>query len=538
MGPTVGFWPVTVVPVGRLAAATLLWRTKGRLHVTVVVKARFRFQHDGVMTPMMPEPVRPQLGELAPYLGQADVVVVAAQAHSAGAASAPRAVRLALFREWAVVDKSLLVYPGSATSDGVAIVAPQGETAAVVVHPSHPDRVASLAPIGERDPARMALLDDAPLPKPTGGVLEIGDMFPWAFYQVAPPDQRTTYLRGDEWLVLDGMHPTEPRLQSRLPGALAMVRVYPPGLAAGNSYQVAMQADQLSINVDRLACSMLWRGSFAVSDVASARALTLVAAVALPGQPPAWPDHEQLLQSEVMRARFEPNIAVAAAVEATVPQAPAEAYADTDEPKVVAAAGPAKPYDQATLDARAAKVAAQFDHAAVSDATTLLFDEPPPSSTADAVLSISSDGVLSFAPVEQAGADEAADASPEAGIKTEPMPGRFPVGPPNLAMSDAAMSGTVRMPADKAAQIRPKLAQVDVSRLLAARVSSADPPARAAQASGQLAPTSVSPPDLTEAKVDDLEWTLSRSLAQLESEGESDKLTALRRLLAERRNKS
>jgi hypothetical protein len=143
MRPTVGFWPVTVVPVGRLAAATLLWRTKGRLHVTVVVKARFRFQHDGVMTPMIPEPVRPQLGELAPYLGQADVVVVAAHAHGVGAAGAPRAIRLALYSEWAVIDKSLLVYPDATTGAGVVVVDPRGDStsrqvAAVVVHPAPP----------------------------------------------------------------------------------------------------------------------------------------------------------------------------------------------------------------------------------------------------------------------------------------------------------------------------------------------------------------------------------------------------------------
>jgi hypothetical protein len=51
-------------------------------------------------------------------------------------------------------------------------------------------------------------------------------------------------------------------------------------------------------------------------------------------------------------------------------------------------------------------------------------------------------------------------------------------------------------------------------------------------------PTADSPPGLPEAKVDELEWTLSRSLAQLESESDSEKLAELRRLIAQRRSKS
>jgi hypothetical protein len=382
-------------------------------------------------------------------------------------------------------------------------------------------------------------------------------MFPWEYFQVAPPDQRSTYLRGDEWLVLDGMHATEARLQSRLPGAHAMVRVYPPGLVAGKSYQVGMQADQLSINVERLTCSMLWRGSFAVSDVPSARALTLVAGVALPGQPPTWPDREQLMQSRVVQARFEIGTAApvgapaaAPAAEATVPQGPAEAYADTEEPKVPAAGGDSKPYDQQALDARAARVAAQLEGVSVTDATTLLFDKPPPQSTEHAALAVSPEGILSLTPVEgdpislsSSDLDSIGDESAaEERVKTQPMPGKFPIGGPNLAETGASLGGTVRMSADDAAQHRPRLAQVDISLLLqpASTPPAATPPAAdaaVAAAAGDGA-AQAEPPGMEAANVDELEWTLSRSLAQLESEADSDKLAELRRLIAARRQKS
>jgi len=308
----VGFWPVPVVPVGKIAGASMLWRAKGRLHVTVVVKARYRLVAGGVMTPMLPEPVRPKRGELAPYLGQADVVITAAQAH----AVPPRrtnalAVRLALFREWAVINKSLLIYPLDAAGHRVETLVDkltvQSTRAAakrsVVVDPANPHRPGSFGPLSVDDEARAEVLDGRETPKIDDGVVNIPPMFPWSHYQVAPPDQRTSHLRGDEWVVLDGMRPEQVRLQSRLPSPQAVVRVYPPGLVSGQCYPVQMKVDQLSIDAERSLCSLLWRGSFPVADKGSAESLTVVAGVSLPSKPVVWPTLAQLRQSPLLQAQ-------------------------------------------------------------------------------------------------------------------------------------------------------------------------------------------------------------------------------------------
>ncbi len=43
--------------------------------------------------------------------------------------------------------------------------------------------------------------------------------FDWSFFNVAPPDQQIRgFFRGDEALVVEGMHPKEPRIEGRLPG--------------------------------------------------------------------------------------------------------------------------------------------------------------------------------------------------------------------------------------------------------------------------------------------------------------------------------
>jgi hypothetical protein len=309
----VGYWPVAVVPVGQVSGATTLWRAKGRLSVTVVVKARYGFVNNAVMTPILPEPVLPRAGETAPYLTQADIVLTSAHAHPRSASPAPAlAVRLAVFREWAVIDKSLLVYPADdegkrahAVTDKIPVAVGVGARTGppgILVNPSEASRPGTLAPLPPDDPSRLALLENMAMPTPQGGVYKIPEMFPWSYFQVAPPDQRTSFLRGDEWVVLDGMDREHARLQSRLPRARAEVYVYPPGLTSGSSFRVHMEADRLSVDVDRRECSLLWRGSFPVADEATARMLILVAGVATPERPVAWPDMPTLMANPILQA--------------------------------------------------------------------------------------------------------------------------------------------------------------------------------------------------------------------------------------------
>jgi Uncharacterized protein conserved in bacteria (DUF2169) len=278
--------------------------------VTVVVKAGFAFVPDGTMRPIAAEPVRPELGEAAPYLGQADVVVTAGHAHAVPArAVAALSIRLALVRDWAVIDKKLLVYPRSRPDAGASPVRVQclsllgeGLDAGMVVNPADPAKRTGLGPLGAGSPERLAVLSDRGVPRMSGRCIEIEDLFPWSYFQVAPPDQRATHLRGDEWVILEGMHGERARWASRLPSAQAQAAVYPPGLSHGAAYPVEMLADQLMIDADRGTASMLWRGSFPVQSEAAATSMTLVAGVALPGRPVAWPGRDELLASPILRA--------------------------------------------------------------------------------------------------------------------------------------------------------------------------------------------------------------------------------------------
>jgi hypothetical protein len=306
------FGPVTAVPVGQVACATTLWTSTGRLHLTLVVKARFRLQQNAVMTPLPAAAVQPERGEVAPYLTHADVVVSAAHAHPPNSEPVSAlGVRLAVSREWAVVDKTLLAYGrdaaggrAAAVDGALPLVSPaRGKRLGILVNPHDPSRPDRLGPLPPDAPERVALMGGAAPPTPEKDVLRLPQGFSWVWFQVAPPDQRTSYLQGDEWIVLDGMHPSERRIQSRLPSARAQAYAYPPGLSAGASYPVMLQADQLFIDADRLECELLWRGSFPVADEATARALVLVAGVAIGGTPIAWPDVATLLRSPYLPAQ-------------------------------------------------------------------------------------------------------------------------------------------------------------------------------------------------------------------------------------------
>src|SRR5205807_381472 len=95
-----------------------------------------------------------------------------------------------------------------------------------VVDPADPRRPAGFGPISRAWPARKKLAGAGRRRMLEQRIAEIGDGFPWDYLQAAPPDQQIELLRGDEWIAVDGMHPSLPRLQTRLPGARALVHVH------------------------------------------------------------------------------------------------------------------------------------------------------------------------------------------------------------------------------------------------------------------------------------------------------------------------
>jgi hypothetical protein len=153
-----------------------------------------------------------------------------------------------------------------------------------------PKRTACFAPIAASWPARKRLLGTTPRQKLEQDIAEVPDPFDFSYFQAAPVDQRVDYLRGDEWIVIDGVNPKIARLRLRLPGARGVARIH--GLEAfgvGDGQALALHLDTLRIDADDQLCTLTFRGTFEL-EAAALGEVIVAAGVELPGQPIAWPD--------------------------------------------------------------------------------------------------------------------------------------------------------------------------------------------------------------------------------------------------------
>src|SRR5262249_26782145 len=88
--------------------------------------------------------------------------------------------------------------------------------------------------------------------------------FDWGYFNAAPADQQIAgYLRGDEALVLEGMHADVVRYESRLPGLRPRCFI---AKGAHSFEELALSLDTLWIDVDAGELVLVWRG---VAPVAS-----------------------------------------------------------------------------------------------------------------------------------------------------------------------------------------------------------------------------------------------------------------------------
>ncbi|HRI66192.1 MAG TPA: DUF2169 domain-containing protein, partial [Polyangium sp.] len=78
-----------------------------------------------------------------------------------------------------------------------------------------------------------------------------------SFFNCAPPDQQLDDLRDNERIVLENLHPQQPRLITSLPGLHPRVFAVKTGSAA---QEVAVRCDTLWIDTDRQQCTVVWRG--------------------------------------------------------------------------------------------------------------------------------------------------------------------------------------------------------------------------------------------------------------------------------------
>lgn len=230
---------------------------------------------------------------------------------------------------------------------------------------------AALGATNVRWPSRTALLGTS-----YGGAWRksrapwLGEDFDWRFFHEAAPDQQLPgYLRGDEALSLTNLHPTLPRVTSRLPGVRPRVLVR---LAGGVVRDVPLQLDTLVVVADQGRIRLTWRGLVDVTD----DELEDVEAVLLDVEPLGAPRPAAEVHAELEKAQapgtpdpaVEAQRAEAAARLARIEAAGAAARRG-DEPPADALTNqlvaPLPPDDPATIQARAdirAALAAHDEH--------------------------------------------------------------------------------------------------------------------------------------------------------------------------------
>ncbi|WP_437872223.1 DUF2169 domain-containing protein [Sorangium sp. So ce363] len=313
--------PDAVTSLPGAEAAAVSWRTQGQRYITIIVKASFAFTPGAAMWRTEPQEIlRAEVhhgknparsvrftGDLAPYLGRADVLFTGDAHAPDGAHVECLPVRLAVFGAGGcALDKRLLVrdkkpfqrmplvYEKAARGangweNPFGIDASDGE--ARVLDPQDPARPAGLGPIARAWPVRKRLLGKTRRETLEGPNAEIPAGFDWSYFQAAPPDQRTEYLRGDEWIVLENLHPAARRLEMRLPRARGVARIH--GLAAPPATGgdiIELSADTLRIDGAEQRCTVVWRQIVPVPDGHALAAVRIAAGVAVDGEELAWPD--------------------------------------------------------------------------------------------------------------------------------------------------------------------------------------------------------------------------------------------------------
>ncbi|WP_437943133.1 DUF2169 domain-containing protein [Sorangium sp. So ce281] len=297
---------------------------RGAERLTVLVKATFALVHDrtaelaAAVDLVRADHLREGWGSLeeasetAPYLPGAGVVVRGHACAPVGTTATALPVRIALFRDgrW-ILNKALhvfgdrtreapsprpfsrmpLVYErafGGPHLEGNPVGVGSDAVLPSIVDPGDPMRPAGFGPIARHwAPRRHLLARDLPA-DPLA--LDLDGSFDFRYFHAAPADQQIDFLRGDEWIFLEGLHPHWPWLRSSLPSARGLARLYRAGPEGEDHGQaIELVADTLTIDADRLLCSVVWRGNVALLAGDTPARMRVVAGVEVSGQPLAWP---------------------------------------------------------------------------------------------------------------------------------------------------------------------------------------------------------------------------------------------------------
>ncbi len=321
------------------AAAAMAWRFKGELRVTVVAKATFGFANEGAMPRLSPAPIvwdevhhgnHPARSirlatDVVPRMERADVLFTGQAFAPPGTSVQRLPVRLGLFDGNRPLLQKALIVQQKGGVQGVPIVYErafggigwfdnpfgvgmnEGSGEPSILDPAEPKRTAGFGPIARAWPRRRRLLEAMPAGALRADIVELPDGFAWDYFQSAPADQQIGFLKGDEWIVLESLHPAHPRIRMCLPGARAAARIF--GLTAfgrRDGEQIELTLDLLHIHGDEQCVTATWRNSFVLPSDEALPAVRVVAGVETPGEPIEWPSAESLPGEPATQIGFHP----------------------------------------------------------------------------------------------------------------------------------------------------------------------------------------------------------------------------------------
>jgi Uncharacterized protein conserved in bacteria (DUF2169) len=262
------FRPVAVDAPGTVAAGAMVCRYRSGLYLTAIVKATFAIAPTGAISLAPPEELG--AGDRVPFRPRADVTL----GGFAGGSSRTVA-RLAIRGERLLLDKTI--------HDPIGC-----------------------GPLAPTSPIRASLFGSGDLGVLDAPVPEIPSDVDWAFFQAAPLDQRIDFLRGNEEILLEGLHPAAPRIFARLPNVRATGTAYGP-----DPRSIDLQADGLHIDAERLVCTVTWRALMRVADARDLAQIHLVLGITVgaPSSRPAASDFTgtmRLSAKDLQAARVPP----------------------------------------------------------------------------------------------------------------------------------------------------------------------------------------------------------------------------------------
>jgi uncharacterized protein YjbI with pentapeptide repeats len=326
--------PVEVRALGPVAAGAMVWRYRGAPHITAIVKATFTMTPNGVMTVSAPDELQPAdayqdgdprrsviaVGDRVPYRGKADIMVTGS-AHPAQGFGREAAARLVVQRgHTTVLDKSIHVadvapfaqmpivyeraFGGPETDDNpIGTGATPGTSAPNFADPRAPGRPASFGPLARWWRSRDRLFGTGDRSAVDRPVAEIPADLDWDYFQSAPIDQRVEFLRGDEWITVEGFHPTYTRLASQLPEVRAVGRVHGYD-SSGRVLPLHFNADSLHVQADRFRCVLTFRATIKLGSEEQLAGLAFDLGLEIGGQPVAAPSAPASASPIVQAARY------------------------------------------------------------------------------------------------------------------------------------------------------------------------------------------------------------------------------------------